>query len=213
MMNAYDKIYLDKSRIALGRMLDYAVYDLKYDISSFYDLFCKSNISKRFENGDYTVLVGMSGIELAIEVTLEKKQIDIPINPSIRYKRSEDYWVGWALAYYQWITSMKFSEINYYVPIEEIKNMYSPYHEMDIQHFVDEMNNKISYRKKETNLKIKRRKAGISQSELSKLSGIPVRTIQQYEQKQKNINKAQTETLVQLSKVLCCQIEELLEKI
>ena len=46
---------------------------------------------------------------------------------------------------------------------------------------------------------------------LAELSGIPLRTIQQYEQRQKNINKAQIEYLLSLSKTLCCNIEALLE--
>lgn len=29
MIHAYDKAYLDKTRTALGRMMDFAVYDLK----------------------------------------------------------------------------------------------------------------------------------------------------------------------------------------
>ena len=29
MSRAYDKVYLDNARAALGRMLDFAVYDLK----------------------------------------------------------------------------------------------------------------------------------------------------------------------------------------
>ena len=40
-----------------------------------------------------------------------------------------------------------------------------------------------------------------------------VRTLQQYEQRQKNINHAQTETLLRLSKVLDCTIEDLVEKV
>lgn len=35
MTHAYDKVYLEKARAALGRMLDFAVYDLKYDITAF----------------------------------------------------------------------------------------------------------------------------------------------------------------------------------
>lgn len=52
----------------------------------------------------------------------------------------------------------------------------------------------------------------MSQRELSELSGVPLRTIQQYEQQQKNINKAQVEYLVRLSQTLCCEITDLLEK-
>ena len=39
-MYAYDKLYLEKARTALGRMLDFAVYDLKYDFTDF--LICLS---------------------------------------------------------------------------------------------------------------------------------------------------------------------------
>ena len=45
MIHAYDKVYLDKARTALGRMLDFAVYDLKYDIEDFFALFITSGIA------------------------------------------------------------------------------------------------------------------------------------------------------------------------
>lgn len=44
-------------------------------------------------------------------------------------------------------------------------------------------------------------------------TNIPLRTIQQYEQRQKNINKAQAETLLRLSRVLNCSVEDLIEKV
>ncbi len=44
------------------------------------------------------------------------------------------------------------------------------------------------------------------------MSGVPLRTIQQYEQRQKHINKAQAEYLVMLAKALCCEVDSLLEK-
>ena len=39
MIHAYDKVYLEKARTALGRMLDFAVYDLKYEVEDFWGLF------------------------------------------------------------------------------------------------------------------------------------------------------------------------------
>ena len=48
----------------------------------------------------------------------------------------------------------------------------------------------------------------MSQRELTDKTEIPVRTIQQYEQKQKNINKAQVDYLIRLSKVLYCEPED-----
>ena len=68
MIHAYDKIYLEKARAVLGRMLDFAVHDLKYNLADFFDLFIKSGIAKRFETGDFTVITGMSGVELAYTV-------------------------------------------------------------------------------------------------------------------------------------------------
>ena len=65
MIHAYDKVYLEKARTALGRMLDFAVYDLKYEIEDFLGLFLVSGIAKRFGEGDFQLLVGMSGVELA----------------------------------------------------------------------------------------------------------------------------------------------------
>lgn len=213
MINAYDKVYLEKARTNLGRMLDFAVYDLKYDIADFFELFITSGVARRFGSGDFNVLVGMSGVELAYEV-LDKSNISFErVTPDYTVNRSEKYWTGWALAYYQWETSLSFEEIVRYIPIKEIQASYSPYHEMDIRQFVDKMNSLYKLAKPETNLKFLRQNAGLSQRELAELSGVPVRTIQQYEQRQKSINKAQAEYLMALAKVLCCEMEDLMEYI
>ena len=213
MIHAYDKVYLEKARTVLGRMLDFAVYDLKYDIAKFFDLFIKSGVAERFETGDFAVIVGMSGVELTYEV-LDRSDIKYKrIIPNYTASRSEEYWLGWALAYYQWATSMSFKEIVRYVPIKDMIALYNPYHEMDIHQFIDKVNAMYKAVKPETNLKLLRRQAGLSQRELADLSGIPVRTIQQYEQRQKNINKAQAENLIKLSKTLCCKVEDLVEHI
>lgn len=212
MIHAYDKVYLEKARVALGRMLDFAVYDLKYDIGVFFALFLSSGVAARFEKGDFAVIVGMSGVELAYEV-LEESDIHMErVKPNYTMDRSEEYWVGWALAYYQWDTAMGFGEIVKYVPIKEILKLYSPYHEMDIRQFCDKMNELYRKAKPETNLKTIRINRDFSQRELSELSGVPLRTIQQYEQRQKSINKASAEYLVMLSKALFCSVEDLMEK-
>lgn len=212
MIRAYDKVYLDKARTVLGRMLDFAVYDLKYDIDDFFNLFIRSGVAKRFETGDFAVVVGMSGVELAYEVLEQSSMGSERIKPNYTISRSKEFWTGWALAYYQWETSMSFAEIVRYIPIKDVRALYQPYHEMDIRQFVDKMNAMYKAAKPETNLKLLRQKAGLSQRSLADLSGIPIRTIQQYEQRQKNINKAQAEYLVVLAKVLCCEVEDLMQK-
>ncbi len=213
MIHAYDYVYVEKAQTALGRMLDFAVYDLGYDIEVFFDLFIGSGVARRFGQGDFTLIAGMSGVELAYKVLeLCGKEIE-RIKPQYTVNRSEEYWTGWALAYYQWQTSLHFDEIIRYVPIKSIQDLYSPYHEMDIRQFCDKMSELYRAAKPETNLKLYRQRAGYSQRELADLSGVPIRTIQQYEQRQKNINKAQAEYLVMLSRALSCGFEDLMEKV
>lgn len=61
MIHAYDNLYLDKAMKSLAQMLDYAVYDLGYDIPVFFDLFLSSDIASLFECGDANTLAGRSG--------------------------------------------------------------------------------------------------------------------------------------------------------
>ncbi len=61
-------------------------------------------------------------------------------------------------------------------------------------------------------LKMMRMKNGLSQSGLARASGKPVRTIQQYEQGQKDLSKARAEYLIALSRALGCDPALLLAK-
>ena len=97
--------------------------------------------------------------------------------------------------------------------ITEVRLLYTPYHEMDVRQFADKMNELYRAAKPETNLKAMRTLAGLSQSELAGQADVPVRTIQQYEQRQKDINKAQAETLLRLARALNCNVEDLMEKV
>ena len=99
------------------------------------------------------------------------------------------------------------------MPIAYIRELYAPYHEMDIRHFVEKMNELYRQQNPETNLKKLRCQAGLTQRELAEMTGIPLRTIQQYEQRQKNINKAQVDYLLSLSNALCCNVEVLVERV
>ena len=89
--------------------------------------------------------------------------------------------------------------------------MYSVYHEMDITNFIDAMEGFYKTAEGDTNLKRIRENRGLTQAELSEQSGIKVRNIQMYEQRVNNIDKAQGKILYKLSRVLGCDIEDLLE--
>lgn len=85
------------------------------------------------------------------------------------------------------------------------------YHEMDIMQFADHMNQIMEQAYPSTQLKIRRMNCGLSQSELAADSGVAIRQIQLFEQKQRNINNAAALTLLQLSKSLHCRMEDLIE--
>ena len=213
MIHAYDKSYLSAAQKNLARMLDYFVNDLNCQLETAWQWFLISKISIRFEQGDCSVLVGLSGVELGRAV-LEQAGEAMPMQqPSYAYDCSPEYWTGWALAYYQWLTGLRFAEIEQAVPIKEVRLLYTPYHEMDVRQFADKMNELYRAAKPETNLKALRALAGLSQSELAGRADVPVRTIQQYEQRQKDINKAQAETLLRLARTLNCSVEDLMEKV
>ena len=208
MIHAYDKNYLLKAQNNLASMLDFAVYDLEEDLSLFYQKFLQSKFCSQFERGESTVIAGKSGVELALDV-MGDESLASKYRPAAN--RTPEYWCGWALAYFQWQTNLTFKIINNYIPISEVITLYSPYHEMDISQFCDKMLELYNLRKVNTNLKMLRQNAGLSQSELAEITGVPLRTIQQYEQKQKNINAAKAETVIKLAKELNCSVEVLME--
>jgi DNA-binding transcriptional regulator YiaG len=131
--------------------------------------------------------------------------------PEENFGRSKEYWIGWALAYYQWYTSRKYSDILKVVSFDELAQLYYALHEADISKFVDVINKRIEEVFPETNLKRIRNAYGITQSELAKISGVTLRSIQMYEQRNKDINKASAESLYRIAKVLGCAIEDLIE--
>ena len=90
--------------------------------------------------------------------------------------------------------------------------MYYTLHEADITKFADIVDERIKEFFKDTNLKRIRSSYGCTQAKLAKRSGASLRSIQMYEQRNKDINKASAETLYRISKVLGCTIEDLLEK-
>ena len=208
MIHAYDKVYLAKAQNNLAVMLDFAVYDLKEDLTSFYQKFLRSSQCSKFESGEPSVIAGISGVELALHVLGDEK-LASKYHPVV--DRSPEYWCGWALAYFQWQTNLGFRDINRIIPIQEVLAMYSPYHEMDITQFCDKMLELYNARKGNTNLKNFRLNAGLSQGELADIPDVPVRTIQQYEQNQKNINAVKAETVVKLAKALNTTVEKLME--
>lgn len=202
MIHAYSDLYLNDARRTLARSFDAAVYIFGYKLRDYYDLFINSVFSRKFECGDPFVVSGMSGTELAAETIEIQTGIAPKGELNYSYDRSPEYWAGWALAYYQWNNGCSLKLLNDEVPIESILDMYTKYHEMDISHFNDRINEMRSLSRVKSYLKLFREKAGYSQSELAELTGVPLRTLQQYEQGQKDIKHARADYIISISKTL-----------
>ncbi len=211
MIRAYDEHYLSKAQIALAHMLRYATTDLCYEIDRFFEMFIESGIAAAFENGTSHYTVGMSGVELAREVVFRITGKTRSAEPSWSLEKTPVYWCGWALSYYQWYSAHTFQDIYAFIRPSKIVCMYDPFHEMDILHFVDALDKIIPRVDITTHLARLRKEAGISQRLLAYASGISVRMIQNYEQRRKDINKAQGETVHRLSVALGCDMADLLE--
>ena len=205
-MNAYSDLYLSNAQDWLGEYFETSVCVLNIELNEAWRRFILSHYSLLFSAGNPFIIDGKSGSEVAFELC-EKRVEELPFI----YDRKPEYWVGWALAYYQWQKNIPFLFIAHHISIETILLMYRKYHEIDIRHFCQEMDRLIALDKKETNLKRTRLRCGYSQKELSFLTSIPLRTIQQYEQRQKNINKAQATYVLALAQVLSCSPKDILE--
>ena len=239
MTHAYDKICLERASDTLGRMLDYSVYSLHYDIAAMIDLFVASGTAALFERGDIRMIAGMSGIELAYEV-LERSGIAYErMQPRYTKGLSPEYWCGYALAQIQWETCAAFDQVMRFFSASEFITEYArrrlafldrlPLTISDAERtaqirsfgrqFVSEAVLKFLSatgsgsdlpKTEDTPLKKMRIKNGLSQSGLAKASGVPLRTIQQYEQRQKDLSKARAEYLLALSRALSCDPSRLI---
>ena len=63
----------------------------------------------------------------------------------------------------------------------------------------------------EPKLKTLREEAGLSQSQLSEKSGVAIKSIQKYEQRERDINKAQGVIIKSLAGALECTMEDILD--
>lgn len=211
MTPAYAEEYLNDSMKNLGEAFDYAVNACNIDIETFMGLFIASGYADMFGKGVPKVVSGLSGTELVMEVVNKAGQFYSFPKPQTEYDYSPEYWCGWILSYYQWKTGRTFRDIEVNLSVTEILKMYPTLHEASEEKFVDTANAIIIRRNNTTRLKRQRKQCGLTQKELAEKSGVKLRTLQQYEMKAKDINKASVSTILALASVLSCRIEDLME--
>lgn len=207
-MNEYQEIYLYKKMGIMGDLFDFCVNECKIEKDTFIELFLKSNVCKKIENNETNYLIGKSGIELGLEI-LSEANIQVENYSTISFVRTPEYWCGWAISYFHHTSGKEYSKIFEIVTFEDLLRMYPTLHEADITKFVEVLE-KLD-KKNQTNLKKIRLNYGCTQEQLAKMSGVSLRSIQMYEQKNKDINKAQVESVYKIAKALGCRIEDILE--
>ncbi len=195
----------------MGEAFDYIVNDGGMPGGDFVKMFLGSPVCRKLENGEPAYLSGKSGIELAREVVASVTGKVPEAEPQVHYARSPEYWSGWAVAYYQWFSSRRYNEIFAAVPFDDLILMYPTLHEADITKFAEVVDGRVRAMFPETNLRRMRTTYGCSQRELADLSGVGLRSIQMYEQRQKDINKASVISVRNLAKALGCSMEDLIE--
>jgi len=211
MTHAYRKIYLINAAGNFGSMMDYAVNDCAIDGCMYLHMFISSGLAYQFERGNLEVVADMSGVELATEVIMKATGSAPKAIPSMIDHRTPEYWGGWALAQYQWYTARSFASILRFMPFSDILDMYYTLHEADITKFYETAEDIYILARPQTNLKRIREATGLSQSKLAAESGVTLRSIQMYEQRNKDINKAQALTVVKIARALGCEVEDLME--
>lgn len=211
MMHSYDRDYLDDAMESMGEAMDYAANQCNMEMDKFLEVFIGSGFAERFEAGEPKLVAGTTGTELVWNV-LECSGIKAEFPPiQIDYERSPQYWSGWILAYYQWFTGQSFEEIRKAITMRDIEKLYPTLHEVSELKFVDVVNQRIRSTNSQTHLQRQRKISGYSQRVLAEKAGVNLRTLQQYELRAKDINKAAGRTLVSLAKVLGCEVKDILE--
>ena len=209
MIHAYNKEYLPDAMENLGEAFDYAVNAQGLTPNQFASLFINSKTSAAFENGNPKYLSGMSGTELTLTVLTQNGLTPKKAAPITNYEKSSEYWTGWILAFYQWHSGKSFKTILKCLPAQEINKMYNPLHEASEQKFAEVADKILAEKSKKSSLQELRKLSGLTQKELSARSGVNLRTLQQYENLSKDINKASGAILLALCKVLDCEVEDI----
>ena len=213
MTHAYRQYYLEDARRVLGAAVEAAVHLFEVSLERFWPIFLASAQARRFASGDPFTVAGQSGWELA-ERVLSEAGVNFPRRtPDGLRARTPEYWAGWALAQYQWYRGFTFAEIEDFAPMTDIVRLYSPYHEMSILAFHDELDRRYRQRHPETRLRELRRAAGLTRDELGALAQVSSRLIEQYEQRRRDVNAARADAFLSLAQALNCEPSALLERV
>ena len=218
MAHPYPESQLKTTMSTLGKAFDFAVKHVPGGVEGFYDQFVHSSVARSFDGPGTTPAVSGSGIELVLAVTdgsTAQQGLDIMLMSERRLSKDEldrARWCGEMLAFYQWDTGKTFQSISAYLSARDLMGLFPSCRVASpkvVSLRIEELF--ATTAASPTRLRTLRDKAGLTQAALAEASGVSLRAIQQYEQRQKDINKARAMSVYGLAKALGCRMEELLE--
>lgn len=205
-----DDLYKEDVSTALADLLDIGANVCGLAGQSIVNAFVASGLARQFERQNPVYVAGRSGCELLVMLEPFTGTLSLPFSLE-RFERTPDYWLGWALGAFQVETGCSYRRVFQEVSYDELVGMYYPLHEAAEDKFIEVLGRRLQRPKKVTRLRAIRDATGLSQAELAEKAGVGLRSIQMYEQRNKDIDRAQAATIVRLSRALHCDPEALLE--
>ena len=207
-MKAYHETFLYDAVRCLADMMEYGVNECGIEPEDLFDMFIGMGYADAFGSGNLKYISGMSGCSLA-QMIISKGGLQT--HPEKEYIYPDAYWCGWILAYYQWSTGLPFRDIIKYITFDYLHKAYPALHTASEEKSVKMFTKIIKQEQKVSHIKAARQNYGYSQRELAEAAGINKRTLQEYENKRRDINKAGANILLRLARALSCNIEDIME--
>ena len=208
MIHAYSELYIEGVMIKLGDMLEYACIDCAYDLDAFWQLFLRSRVSIGIENGNPKYIAGMSGVELAQSVREEVDYNTDSAEPSWNSNRSDIYWCGWVLAYYQWYCCVSFKIISEKLTLRMLRKMYGTLHEADIHKCIDVLDNMAIINVRHT-VREWRQIRNWTQNELAQRAQLDISQIQRLEYGERKLENMTLKAALNIANALGVRIEQI----
>ena len=197
----------------LGKAFEFAEKCLPDGAAGFYRRFVDSAAAASCSGPDAHPALGASAIVLVLDVN-EGASIDTLLMNEKRLSKQDVGRLRWEAELacrYQWETGLPFPAVYRTLTEERLRALHADHAELPPAEVVQKISVLETHESTATNLARIRRERGLSQAGLAKASGVTLRSIQQYEQRKKDISHAQARSVLALAQALSCTMEELLE--
>ena len=208
-INLNGDLYLGSVMEKLGGFFDICISCLGWQGEDTIRLFVDSGLANEFERQTTKYVSEMTSLEL---VSYAAKKLDFKqkISPDVTIKFAKPYFIGQMIGYFQMKCGMRYGRIFDAISYKRLLELSTLYANLAPAEFAEILKRELADAPFKSHLKQHRKLCGLTQAELASRACVSVRAIQQYEQGVKDIRKASVDTVLRLSRVLQCSIEDLI---